>query len=97
MLSVLQHLHAVDEDVSNADRVLMRLLERGAIGDGGGIKHNDIRVHARFDESTAIETEIGRRQRSEFTDRLGQREHVFVAHVLAKDARETAVCTRVGR
>jgi hypothetical protein len=40
MFAILEHLHAIYEDVDHASRVLVRFLVRCVVADGLGIKHD---------------------------------------------------------
>ena len=44
VLTILQHLDAIDEDMPDADGILMRLFERGPVGDGGRIENHHVGV-----------------------------------------------------
>jgi len=43
MCAVVQHLHSIDEHVLDANRVLVRIVERGAVGNRCRIKDGDVR------------------------------------------------------
>ena len=96
MLPVLQHLAAIHEDVLHADRVLMRLLERGAVRDRVRVEHDDVGEHAWPQEAARVELEVRRRQAADAAHRLGQRERLLLAHVLPEQAREVAIGPGVG-
>ena len=94
----IEHRHAVDDDVQDAGRVLMRLLERRVIGDRLRIEDHDVGV-AFGRDAAAIP-----RCRTATPARLvirriasGKLQHVVVAHVLAEHARERAVRARMRR
>ena len=59
MLAVGQHLRAIDEHVTHSDRVLVRLLERGPIGDRSWIEDGNVGEHAFAKEAAPIEFEVG--------------------------------------
>ena len=59
VLTVLENLDTVHEDVFHADGVLMRFLEGGAIGNRFWIEDDDVGEHSFFEEAAAIEAEIG--------------------------------------
>ena len=42
MFAIFEDADAVDEDVADADRELMGVVECGAVGDGGGVKDGDV-------------------------------------------------------
>ena len=60
VFAILEDLHAVNENVFHADRVLMRLLKSRAIRNCRRIKHNDIGKHSFLEKTAMIETEICR-------------------------------------
>jgi hypothetical protein len=53
VLAVLEDLHAVDEDMCDADGILMRMFVCRAIQDGRGVENND-REHSRFDKTAPV-------------------------------------------
>src|SRR5262245_39061946 len=65
VLAVLQHLHAVDEDVTHAHRVLVRVLVRRPVGDGLRVKDDDIGEITFAQQAAVIQPEVGRRQVAE--------------------------------
>jgi hypothetical protein len=56
MLAVLEDLHAVDEDMCDADGILMRMFVCRAIQDGRGVENNDVREHSRFDKTAPVKS-----------------------------------------
>src|SRR5258708_14255552 len=97
VLAVLEHLHAVHEDVLHANRIRMRLLVGGGVGDRRGIEDRQIGVHAGLHEAAAFEAEERRRQAGQAAHRLLERDHLFLANVLAEQSGEAAVGARVRR
>src|SRR4029450_5975396 len=95
VLAVFEHLHAIHENVLRANRVLMRLLERGAIGNRRRIEYDDIREHSLFNETAMIEAEICRRQSAQPANGFFQRDHFFIPHVFAKEACEISIRSRM--
>ena len=91
VLAPFEHLDAIHKNVLHANRVLMRFLERGAIRNRRRIEHDDIGEHSLFNETAMIEAEICGRQSAQPANGFLQRNHFFVAHVFAKDAREISV------
>ena len=59
VFTVFKNLHAVNENVFHANGVLMRLVERRAIGNRRRIEHNHIGKHSLFKKTAMIEAEIG--------------------------------------
>src|SRR5258708_3589225 len=97
MLALLAPLHAVHEDVLHADRIGMRLLVGRRVGDGRGIEDDDVGIHPFLDQAAALEPEIARRQPGHPAHGLLQRYHLVLAHVLAEQAGQVAVRTRMRR
>src|SRR5262245_21810560 len=64
-LAILQHLNAIDPDVLHAGGQLVRLLERGVIGDRRRIETDDIRPGTRRQLATIRQTEVLGRKRRE--------------------------------
>ena len=58
VLTIFQDLHAVNEDVSHPDCILVRVFKRRPIGNGLRIEYHDIGEHALFDEATTLQPEI---------------------------------------
>src|SRR5688572_21193885 len=59
VFAVPENHRSVDDHIPHAGRVLMRLLERGAIGDRGGIEDDDVGEHAGPEEAALFELEVG--------------------------------------
>src|SRR6185312_5153716 len=90
-LAAAQRPHAVHPDVVDARGELLRLLVGGVILDRVRVEHHDVGIVARL-ELTAIRERQGRGgQCGELADRLWQRQHVIVAHVLGQYAGEVAI------
>src|SRR5204862_5831075 len=76
--------------------VLVRILERGTVGDACGIEHHDVREHALREEPTTIELEVGCRDAAQLTDSRSKRQHMVIADVLGEDARKIPVRAWMG-
>src|SRR5438034_2976220 len=59
VLAIFENLHAINKYVLHANRVLMWLLKRRAIGNRCRIEDDDIREHSFLEESAIIQSEIG--------------------------------------
>src|SRR5262249_399160 len=70
VLAVLQHLHAVDEDVAHPDGVLVGLLVRRPIHDRLRIEDDDIREVPFAHEPAPIEPQVRSRQARHLADGL---------------------------
>ena len=70
MLAILQHLHAIHENVLHSDRVLVRLRKSRAIGNRRRIEHDDIGKHSFLEKTAMIEPQVGRRQRAQPANRF---------------------------
>ncbi len=62
VFATFEHLHAIHEDLLHTDGLLMRLIERRAIGNGRRIEDNDIREHSFFEKPAVVEPKICRGQ-----------------------------------
>src|SRR5437667_7900261 len=94
-LPMLQNHAPIHEHVLDADRSLVRLLERRAVDHGDRIEHGDVGVQPGPDEATVGETDALRRERRHLPHCELQREQLQIAGVAAEDARKTAVGARV--
>ena len=61
----------------------------------GRVEDDDVGEHALAEEAAAVELEVRGRQAGQPADRLLERDHLLVAHVLAEQPREVAVGARV--
>ena len=95
MLRVLDRHSAVDDDRFDADRKLMRLLVRRRVGDRLRIEDDQIREISFFDRPAIADLHLRGREACHLSNRLGQRQHALVAHVVAENPRERAVRARV--
>ena len=59
VFAVFKNLHTVNKNVFHANCVLMRLVERRAIGDRRLIEHDHVREHSLFKKTAMVEAEIG--------------------------------------
>src|SRR6185503_245773 len=62
-LTVAQHDLSIHDHVLDSNRRLVRVLERGAIGDGLRIEHGDVGEHARANQPALAESHALRRER----------------------------------
>jgi hypothetical protein len=70
VLAVFENLNAVDENVSDADGILVGLLEGSTVGDCLRIENHYVRKHALLDKSAVIQAEVCSRQSREATHGL---------------------------
>ena len=73
-----------DDDVLHAGREPVRIVERRAVRDGGGVECNQIRPRTRSDDAEVLAPQSGSGQRRHLADRLLEREHPQLAHVAAE-------------
>ena len=95
VLAVAQHLHAIDEHVAHAGRVLVRLLERGVILDRRRIEDHDVRQHALGEPPAVLDAEVLGGQRGQSADAFFERDELLIAHVPPQQSREVAVGARM--
>src|SRR3954465_6804902 len=88
---------AVHDHVSEPDRVLVRLVVDGAVGDGGGIEHDDVRLHAGAQQAAIPDFQPLGGVRRHAADGLFEREYVLLADIDAEDAREGPIAARMRR
>ena len=93
MLPVFENLNAVDEDVFDAHRILVGLLEGSTVGDCLGIENHYVCKHALLDKSAVIESEVCSGQSREATHGLRKGNDLFFADVFAKQAGEVPIGT----
>ena len=79
--------NAIHEDVLNSFRKLRRVLIRGMVNDGLGIEDGDIGEEACAQNAAIAQPLALCGQGSDLANRLLQRQHVFVANVVAEEAR----------
>src|SRR5882762_8282578 len=94
-LAFLQYHLSVHQHVLDADRSLVRLLERRAIDHRRRIEDRDIRVHSRFHEAAIGQSDPLRRERRHLPHCELEGHEFLVAHVPAQDACKGAVGPRV--
>src|SRR5213593_2857520 len=90
-LAVPQYHLSVHQHVLDAERGLMRLLERGAIDDRRRIENGDVCIHARTHEAAIDETDALSGERRHLAHRKLEGHEFFIAHVAAQDAGERTV------
>src|SRR4051812_42282379 len=94
-LTLPQHDLSVHDHVLDADGRLVRILERGAIGDGLRIEHGDVGEHARTNQPALAESNALRGERSHLSHRVLERHELLFAYVTAEDPRERSVRARM--
>src|ERR1051326_1200810 len=95
VLAGLQHLDAVDEDISHSGGILVRRIKRRVILNSVGIEHHHIRVVALPQPAAPLQPEVVSRKRGQPPHRLRDRNHAFVASVLRHPTRKRAVRPRM--
>ena len=79
----------------DADRVLERIGERGAVGDRRRIEDHEVGGEPFLDQPAIRDVQLRRGEAAHLVDRLLERDDVFLAHVLAEDARERPEVSRM--
>ena len=69
---------------SRTPTVLVRLLEGGAIGDGGGVEDDHVGEHAGPEETALLELEVGCGKAAHPVDRLGEGQDLVLPHGLPR-------------
>src|SRR3546814_13225228 len=95
VLAVAQDLHAVDENVVDAGRVLLRCGISGVVGDRRRIEHHDVGEAAGLEATAVGQLPVRGGQAGEAGDALGQRHQPAVEPVVAEEAGDVAVGARV--
>src|SRR5687767_7671510 len=95
MFAIAQYLDAIDENVTHARGILVRLLVGGMVLNTRWVEDDHVRKVSLLQASASLNSEIVHGQRSKPTNRFFERNHLFVAHVFAKQARESAVSARM--
>src|SRR5467141_3935962 len=90
-LPLLQYHLPIHEYVLDADRGLVRLLERRAIDHRRRVEHGDVGVHARPHEAAIGQADALRGERRHLAHRELQREQLQVPRIVSQDPRECAV------
>src|ERR1039458_2092737 len=93
--AVVNHLDAVDQHGRDAGRELVRLFERGIVGDRRGIEDEDVLLHPLLDEAAGRDRQARRDGRGRLAHRIFEGDHVLVAHVSAEQTRVVPVRARV--
>ena len=94
-LSLIDHWHAVHQDVLHSFRKLIGIVEGRAVAHGGGIEDYDVGPHAGFEDSAIGQAHALRGQRGELADGIFQGQNFFFADILGQNARERSVGARV--
>src|ERR1035438_9264138 len=95
MLAVFQDVHAIDEYIAHARRILMRLLECRVVLNGGGIEDHDIGEVARPERAAAVELKVLRGQRSQPPYGPLEGNEPFIADILAQQPGDVAKGARI--
>ena len=93
--SVGQHATAVDEDVCDARRVVLRILERGDVANRRGVEDRDVGLQSRAQHAAVIQVHARRRLRRHLADGFLERQQMLVAHVVTQNPRKRSPCARV--
>src|SRR5437667_8937249 len=91
VLAVFENLNAVDENVSDADGILVRLLEGSTVGDSLRIENHYVCKHAFLDKSAVIEPEVCSGQSRKPVHSFRKGNDFFFADVFAEQAGEVAI------
>src|SRR5690348_6682241 len=78
---------AVDPDIADARRELVRISEGGAVGDGGGVEDDDVGGVAREQQAAVAQAEARSHRAAHLADGVFEREQAIRAHVLAEHTR----------
>jgi hypothetical protein len=54
VFTILEHLHAIDEDVLHANLILVRIFEGGAVGNGLRIEDHHVSKHSCSEKASTI-------------------------------------------
>ena len=73
MLTVLENLLAIDEDMNHPGRKLVWLFERSMILYGSRVEDREVGEIAGCDQSTFLDFQVACREGSEFANRLFER------------------------
>src|SRR5262245_45922198 len=93
--AVVEDDAAVDDDGRDADRILKRIGKGGAIDDSCRVEDHEVRRQPVLDEPAIRDVQLPGGQAAHLVDGLFQRNHFFLANVLAEHARERPEVTRV--
>src|ERR1019366_2300723 len=93
--AILQDLDAVHPHMLDPSRVLVRLLVCRMLGNGLWIERDDVGEVAGNELPTLLNPQVCCRERCQFSNRFLKRNDVLVANVLAQEAYEIAICTRM--
>src|SRR5438309_80636 len=86
VLAVLDHVHAVDENVLHAGRILVRLRVSSVVDDGFRIEDDHVGKIAFAQPAAALEPQVFRRQSRQLMNGSRQGEKLLFTHVLAEYA-----------
>src|SRR5580700_626618 len=91
VLAVFENLNAVDKNVSDADGVLVGLLEGSSVGDRSRIENHYVCKHAFLDKSAVIKPEVCCGQSRKPVHGFRKGNDLFFADVFAEQAGEVAI------
>src|SRR5262245_45531922 len=86
---------AVDDHGRDADGILERIGEGGAVGDRRRIENHEIGGEPVFDQTAVADVQLRRREAAHLVHRLLERDHMLFADVLAEHAGERPEAARV--
>ncbi len=95
MLAAVDHHRAVDDHRPDARRILVRVVVGRPIDDRCGVEQNHVGRLAFTQDATVRQAECRRSAPGHLGDRLRQGEQAEIAGIVADEARERAVETRV--
>ena len=95
VLSVLEHLHTVYENILHPYCVLMRFLKGGAVSNCRRIEHDHIGKHSFLEKTAMIEPQICGRQSAQASNSFLDWNHFFITYIFAQHAREISVGARM--
>src|SRR5688572_14945501 len=95
VLTVLEHLHPVDQHVGYTSGVALRRIESRMIDDRRRVEHDDVGMASRIDAPTPLQLPIGGRQPGQAAYRLGKADDLLLADVSAEEPCEGTVRARM--
>ena len=90
-VAMLQRQNAVDEYVFDSRRSSIGIIKGGNVVYGLRVKDGDVCEVIRPEQAAVFQLHALRRQGGKFADGIFQRQHMFLAHVFAKDAWKGAI------
>src|SRR5688572_28733663 len=83
---------SVDEDMPDADRVVVRILERGFVLNGCRIEQHEIGKHAGTDQTAIGNADPNGGLRSHLAHGVFQRQEFLITHIVSEYARKGPPC-----